>query len=89
MGDLADYGIDLETLKKMYAEWRAGATKSHLERKYLNKPESHGKMFTSLVRTYLGVETEKRSKWQTERDELLNEIERLRALLRQHGIDPM
>jgi hypothetical protein len=85
---LDDYGIDLDTLRRMYAEWRAGATKSHLERTYLNKPESHGKVFTSLVRTHLGIETERRSSLHDERDQLRSEVERLTRLLIAHGVDP-
>ena len=88
MGELADYGITIDTLRVMYDEWRRGATKSDLERRYLAKPESHGKLFTSLVREHLGVETERKSHLTEERDELAREVARLRALLRQHGIDP-
>ena len=46
MGDLDAHGITIETLRQMYDEWRSGAKKSDLERRYLNKPESHGKLFT-------------------------------------------
>jgi len=76
------------TLQRMYELWCAGATKSDLERRFLNKPESHGKLFSSLVREHLGIETEKRSALTTERDELRREVTRLSALLRDHGIDP-
>lgn len=88
MGELGDYGITLEVLRQMYDEWCQGATKSDLERRYLNKPESHGKLFTSLVREHLGIETEKQAPITAERDHLRREVERLTALLRQHGIDP-
>ncbi len=81
MASLDDYGIDLDTLRRMYREWKDGASKSSLEIKYLGKVESHGKLFTSLVRTHLGIETERRSKTALEN-------ERLRRLLRKHGIDP-
>lgn len=87
MGELADYGIDIATLRAMYDEWRAGAKKSHLERKYLDKPESHGKLFSSLVREHLGIETEQRSHLTDERDQLAAEVQRLTQLLRAHGID--
>lgn len=87
MPDLADYGIDVAVLRQMYDEWCAGAKKSHLERKYLNKPESHGKLFTSLVRQHLGVETEVRSSLTEENARLRAENARLRALLRQHGLE--
>ena len=43
----------------MYAEWKEGAPKSDLERRYLSKSGSHGKLFSSLVRRYLGIETER------------------------------
>jgi hypothetical protein len=88
VADLDDYGIDLATLRRMYDEWCAGAKKSHLERKYLNKPESHGKVFTNLVRTHLGIETERRSGLHDERDQLRKEVARLRRLLNEHGINP-
>jgi len=78
---LEDYGIDLETLKQMYAEFQAGANKSDLERRYLDRPQSHGKVFSTLVRRYLHVETEKRSS-------LSKENARLKAMLREHGINP-
>lgn len=88
MAELSDYGIDMATLRRMYDEWCAGAKKSHLERKYLNKPESHGKVFTNLVRTHLGIETERRSTLHDERDSLRKEVARLRRLLADYGIDP-
>lgn len=89
MGELADYGIDLATLRAMYDEWKGGAKKSHLERRYLSKPESHGKLFSSLVREHLGIETEQRSHLTDERDHLAAEVRRLTQLLRTHGIDPV
>ena len=88
MGELADYGVDLDTLRTMYDEWLAGAKKSHLERRYLDKPESHGKLFSSLVREHLGIETEQRSHLTDERDQLAAEVHRLTQLLRSHGINP-
>lgn len=88
MADLEDYGIDLDTLRQMYQQWCDGAKKSDLERRYLNKPESHGKLFTSLVRQHLGENTERKSAIAVERDGLVAEVARLRALLTAHGIDP-
>jgi hypothetical protein len=79
MGDLEDYGIDIETLRRMYNEYESGVPKSQLERRYLGKPESHGKVFSALVRKYLGVETEKRST-------LAVENARLKRLLRSLGV---
>jgi hypothetical protein len=81
MSGLEDYGIDLRTLREMHERWQQGATKSALEIEYLGKVESHGKLFSSLVRRYLGIETEKRSASALE-------IDRLRRLLHKHGIDP-
>jgi hypothetical protein len=88
LGELADHGIDLATLRDIYARWRAGATKSELERDYLNAPQSHGKLFSALVREHLGVETEKRSGQSQRIDELEQEVRRLRQLLRDSQIDP-
>lgn len=88
MPELEQFGIDRDTLQRMYDEWVQGAKKSDLERRYLGKPESHGKLFTALVREHLGIETERRSNLAAERDALLHENERLRALLRARGIDP-
>lgn len=66
----------------MYSEWKSGThSKSAIERRYLGKATHHGKLFTKLVREYLGVETETASS-------LRMEVERLRSLLLQHGIDP-
>ena len=81
MSGLSEYGIDEDTLRRMYEEWQSGVAKSTLEARYLGKTSSHGKVFTSLVRRYLGIETEKRSS-------LAGENARLRALLAAHGIDP-
>lgn len=88
MGELADYGIDKATLRRMYDEWCRGAKKSDLERRYLDKPESHGKLFSTLVREHLGIETERRSSLADERDQLQREVHRLRGLLKANGIDP-
>ena len=88
MGELSDYGITRELLQEMYDLWCQGAKKSDLERRYLDKPESHGKLFTGLVREHLGIETERKSHLTAERDELVREVTRLKSLLRQHGIDP-
>lgn len=88
MPDLAELGIDVDTVRQIFDEWRQGAKKSALERKYLDKPESHGKLFSSLVREHLGIETERRSTLTDRNVWLEGENERLRALLRLHGIDP-
>ena len=66
---------------EMYARWEAGESKSPLEVEYWGNATSHGKAFTAYVRKWLGRETERKSS-QTE------EIDRLQALLRVHGISP-
>jgi len=81
MPELRDYGIGIESLREMYEKWQQGETKSALEIEYLGKVESHGKLFSSLVRRHLGIETEKRSPSALE-------IARLRRLLVDNGIDP-
>lgn len=87
MPDLSDYGIDITTLRRMHDEWVAGATKSELERAYLDAPQSHGKLFSSLVREHLGIETERRSSQSDRIAELEAEVARLRSLLSRNGID--
>jgi len=67
--------------EEMHARWLAGEAKSQLEITYWGDGTSHGKRFTSYVRRWLGVETERRSE-QTER------IRHLEALLRVNGIAP-
>ncbi|MFC2153108.1 hypothetical protein ACFLQ7_00550 [Actinomycetota bacterium] len=81
MAELEDYGITKAQLQEMYEEFLGGVSKSELERRYLGKPESHGKLFSSLVSRYLGIDTERRSP-QTK------EIARLQALVRSLGGDP-
>jgi hypothetical protein len=81
MPSLSGYGITLEELKEMHQRWKNGEAKSTLEIEYLGRTGSHGKLFTSLIRTHLGIETERKSK-------TVIENERLRVLLRSHGINP-
>ena len=81
MPELGDYGIGIESLREMHERWQQGETKSALEIEYLGRVESHGKLFSSLVRRHLGIETEKRSPNALE-------IARLRRLLVDNGIDP-
>ena len=88
MGDLSEYGITREVLQEMYDLWRQGAKKSDLERRYLDKPESHGKLFSSLIREHLGIETERKSHLTAERDELVRKVARLISVLRLDAIDP-
>lgn len=88
MSDLAQHGIDLPTPCHMFDLWCAGAKKSDLERRFLDKPESPDKPITSLVREHLGAETERRSTVATERDALKVEVLRLRALLSANGLEP-
>jgi hypothetical protein len=72
----------------MYEQRRAGATKSQLERDYLNAPQSHGKLFSALVREHLSVEIEKRSPQSERIAELERAVSRLTRQLRGHGIKP-
>ncbi len=65
----------------MLDRWRNGEAKSRLEIEYWEDSTSHGKAFTSYVRRWAGVETEKRSS-QTER------VRELEDVLRAHGIPP-
>ena len=73
-------------LSQLYEQWWARATKSELERTYLDTPQSHGELFSSLVREHVGIETEARSAQSTRLAELEQENRRLRQLLRSHGI---
>jgi hypothetical protein len=77
--DLAALGIDRQTVDRMYAEWQAGASKSELERRYLGKGDSHGKMFTALVKQEFGVDTEHASPLRREIQRLREENNQLRA----------
>ena len=65
----------------MYAAWVGGMTKSDVEQRFLGTNRAHGKRFSLLVRHHLGVDTEKRHPLAVEND-------RLRNLLKRHGIDP-
>lgn len=88
MAELSEYGIDIDMLRWMYDQWCAGAKKSSLERDYLAAPQSHGKLFSTLIREHLGIETEKRSGQSDHIAELEREVERLRRLLIKHDINP-
>lgn len=79
MPDLDALGIDRAVVERMYEEWRAGAPKSALERRYFDKGESHGKLFTALVKQELGVDTERSSRLGEEIGLLREENARLRA----------
>ena len=81
MASLSDQGVTTEKLEDMYQRWKNGEAKSTLEIEYLGRTGSHGKLFTSLIRTHLGIETERKSK-------TVLENERLRTLLHSYGIDP-
>ena len=89
--ELGAYGIDLPTLRRMYEEWKGGAPKSELERRYLGKPGSHGKLFSSLVRRHLGIETERSHPLVKENERLTLRVEELekenRRLRNQQQLD--
>ena len=78
--DLSDEG-HRAVAADMFARWEAGESKSALEIEFWEDGTSHGKRFTAYVRRWLGQETERKSS-QTE------QIARLQALLRVHGISP-
>ena len=59
-----------------------------LERRFPDKPKSHGKLFTRRVRDHLGIETERRSSTSERVIELEREVGRLRRKLRIHGLNP-
>ena len=66
--------------RDMYKEWLDGEAKSDVELRYLGTGRAHGKRFSLLVKKHLGIDTEKQHP-------LAAENERLRQLLRSHGID--
>lgn len=79
MPDLDALGIDRHLVERIYAEWQAGASKSALERRYFDKGESHGKLFTALVKQELGIDTERASRQREELQSLREENARLRV----------
>lgn len=79
MPDLDALGIDRPLVQRMYDEWQAGASKSALERRYFDKGESHGKLFTALVKQELGIDTERASRQREELKSLREENARLRV----------
>jgi hypothetical protein len=79
MPDLAALGIDHAAVVRMYEEWQAGAAKSELERRYLANGQSHGKLFTALVKQELGHDTERASPLRAELARLRKENEELRV----------
>ncbi|MFN3254412.1 MAG: DUF3644 domain-containing protein [Ilumatobacter sp.] len=70
-----------QVAKEMHALWQAGARKSQLEIDFWGNTGAHGKAFSGYVKRWLGVATESKSKQS-------GELERLRGLLRAHGISP-
>jgi DNA-binding transcriptional MerR regulator len=73
------YGIDLNKLREMYAEWNEnGVPKSVVEARYLRTRRFHGKLFSRLVREYLGVETEHPHPLRRRIEELTDEVSQLR-----------
>lgn len=81
------YGIDIPTLERMYLDWKdGGVPKSVVEARYLRTRRNHGKLFSKLVRTYLGIETQAKSAAAQRVEELEAEIEVLRNLLTENGV---
>ncbi len=64
-----------------HARWQAGESKSAIEIDVWGNATGHGEKFTSYVRRWLGVETEKKANQ-------IEHIEHLEALLRTHGVSP-
>ena len=86
MADLEDHGIDNRTLQKTFDEWKSGgSSKSELGPHYPGKTESDGKVFSSLVRRYLGKQTEKTHPLVAENIRLQRVVERLQAENEQLG----
>lgn len=84
---LQRYGIDAITLAEMYTSWaRDGVPKSVVEARYLHTRRFHGKLFSRLVRTYLGIETERTHPLASRLRALEQEVEELRAILATEGI---
>ncbi len=80
----------MPTLKKMYEEWVGRRTsKSAIERRYLGTGRQHGKLFTRLVRDYLGEDTERPHPLKSRVHELELENERLKGVLREHGLSEL
>jgi hypothetical protein len=85
---LQRYGIDLATLRLMYEDWSdRKVPKSVVEARYLRTRRHHGKLFNSLVRRYLGVETERPSASRQRILTLEAENRHLRKLLELHQIE--
>jgi hypothetical protein len=72
---------EVELARDMYRQWLDGVPKSVIEQRFLGTGRAHGKRFSTIVRNQLGIDTEKQHP-------LVAENERLRRLLRAHGIDP-
>ena len=74
------YGIDLQTLERMYLDWRDnGVPKSVVEARYLRTRRFHGKLFSRLVRKYLDVETQKQHPLTARLALMEHELKRLRV----------
>lgn len=85
-----EYGIDIATLRAMYEEWDVDKVpKSVVEARYLRTRRFHGKLFSRLVRAYLGIETEKPHQLVTRLREMETYVEILREQLRCAGLEPV
>ncbi len=71
-----------ELAREMYERWKLGEPKSRLEHEYWDNTTSHGKAFTSYIKRWLDLGTEKKSP-QTEY------IEHLETRLRALGVEPV
>jgi hypothetical protein len=74
--------ISRDNAWQMYLEWRDNKVpKSLLEQQYMGISQAHGKRFTSVVRQYFGIDTEKQHPMAVENH-------KLKEILRRSGIDP-
>lgn len=85
---LRRYGIDRQTVELMYAEWHdAKVPKSVVEARYLRTRKHHGKLFNRLMRLVLAKETQNAHPLRARVEALETEVDRLRSLLAEHGIE--
>ena len=70
-----------ELARDMYDAWLSGVPKSDVELRFLGTSRAHGKRFSLIVERNLGIQTE-------QVHPLAAENARLRALLKDHNIDP-
>ena len=65
----------------MYGRWRNGEAKSRLELEYFGNTTAHGKVFSTYVKRWTGIDTERQSRQSIR-------IEELEVILRVNGLSP-